>query len=525
MRVYDALVPQVHGERRGWPAYLQRARSSCCQGDVRDGERLGAALAGVDGVFHLAARVGVGQSMYEIEDYVAANELGTATLLQLLSQRPVERLVVASSMSIYGEGLYRDAEGRTVQPGLRGAAQLRAQRWEPQRRARPAARAGADARGQGARISPRSTRSSKYAQERMCLIVGEAYGIETVALRLFNVFGSRQALSNPYTGVLAIFAARLLNGRPPPVFEDGLQRRDFVHVKDVARAFHLAMTMPAGGAAQVLNVGSGRAYTVAEVGSPAGARPSAGRSSTPEITGKHRAGDIRHCFADISRAASVLGFSARASARDRASTSWSAGSTGRAAEDRVGRGDRGARAAGAGGMSAAAARPARTGRRSASSNGSARASTTRVEAAVADLRAPRRAPPAHRHLLGRLSSAGRRAPGTTGCCRRSRAHFELLPCVLYVPPSLSRSKTTAGPPEDPKAYADFLDVLVTRHGRHFAAIELWNEPNNLADWDWRLDPQWQVFAEMIVCAAHWMRRAASARCWAACARSTSTGCA
>jgi dTDP-L-rhamnose 4-epimerase len=304
VRIYDSLLPQVHGEGGMLPAYLAGGVEAW-SGDVRDGEALESALSGVDGVFHLAARVGVGQSMYEIDDYVAANELGTATLLQRLAQRPVERLVVASLMSIYGEGLYRDPDGRLVAPGLRPAAQLREQRWEL-------------IDGQGRPLEPVATPEgktpdlasvyalSKYAQERMCLIVGQAYGIETVALRLFNVFGSRQALSNPYTGVLAIFAARLMNGRPPLVFEDGLQRRDFVHVKDVARAFHLAMTAP-GVANQVLNIGSGRSYPIVYVARLLAA--AIGRPDlTPEIAGKYRAGDIRHCFADIGRARELLGY-------------------------------------------------------------------------------------------------------------------------------------------------------------------------------------------------------------------------
>jgi dTDP-L-rhamnose 4-epimerase len=304
VRIYDSLLPQVHGQLGSWPAYLGAA-VEMLQGDVRDAPRLAGALEGVDGVFHLAARVGVGQSMYEIEEYVAANDLGTATLLQLLSQRPVERLVVASSMSIYGEGLYLDLEGRPVGPVRRSATQLRAQRWEPLDR-------------EGRSLEPAPTPEdkaadlasvyalSKYAQERLCLIVGEAYGIEAVALRLFNVFGPRQALSNPYTGVLAIFAARLLNGRRPAVFEDGRQRRDFVHVRDVARAFYLAMTTPTA-RQEVINVGSGRSYTVAEVArllASALGRP----DLTPEITGRARTGDVRHCFADISRAQEVLGF-------------------------------------------------------------------------------------------------------------------------------------------------------------------------------------------------------------------------
>ena len=305
VRIYDSLLPQVHGEPGRWPAYLGAALEMR-HGDVRDREALASALDGVDGVFHLAARVGVGQSMYEIEDYVAANELGTAVLLQLLSQRPVSRLVVASSMSIYGEGLYRDAEGRVVDGVPRTATQLRARCWEPlDNHGRPLEPVPTPEHKRPDLASVYAL--TKYAQERMCLMVGEAYGFETVALRLFNVFGSRQALSNPYTGVLTIFAARLLNGRPPAMFEDGEQRRDFVHVKDVARAFHLAMTTPAA-AGQVINVGSGRSYTVA-----AAARLLATALGRPdialEITGRARTGDIRHCFADISRAREVLGFS------------------------------------------------------------------------------------------------------------------------------------------------------------------------------------------------------------------------
>ena len=187
----------------------------------------------------------------------------------------------------------------------RTAAQLRAQRWEPlDREGRPLEAAPTPEEKTPDLASIYAL--SKHAQERMCLMIGKAYGIETVALRLFNVFGSRQALSNPYTGVLAIFAARLLNGRAPVVYEDGRQRRDFVHVKDVARAFGLAMTIPAA-RQQVINVGSGRTYTVGEVArllATALGRP----ELEPEISGRARTGDIRHCFADISRAQQVLGF-------------------------------------------------------------------------------------------------------------------------------------------------------------------------------------------------------------------------
>jgi dTDP-L-rhamnose 4-epimerase len=147
---------------------------------------------------------------------------------------------------------------------------------------------------------------SKYDQEQLCLTIGRAYGMETVALRFFNVYGERQALSNPYTGALAIFAARLRNGEAPLLFEDGAQRRDFVSVHDVARACRLALETPAA-AGEVLNVGSGRAATIADLARKAAAvlgRP----DLQPRITNEHRAGDIRHCFADISRARAVLGY-------------------------------------------------------------------------------------------------------------------------------------------------------------------------------------------------------------------------
>src|SRR3954452_10858348 len=234
VRVLDNLSPQVHGGNRQRPAYLTED-AELIVGDVTDAVAVDHALRGTDMVLHLASAVGVGQSMYDIEPYVRTNELGTAVLLQALSKRPVERLVVASSMSIYGEGLYRRPDQSVVACEERPIAQLRRGEWDLHDNA-------------GHPLEPVPTPESKlpslssiyalnkFAQERMCLITGKAYGMPTVALRFFNVFGPRQALSNPYTGVLAIFAARLLNERPPLVFEDGEQRRDFVHVHDVARA-------------------------------------------------------------------------------------------------------------------------------------------------------------------------------------------------------------------------------------------------------------------------------------------------
>jgi dTDP-L-rhamnose 4-epimerase len=303
VRALDDLSPQVHGPGAGRPAYLDR-QVELLVGDVRDPEAVRAALRGVDAVVHLAAAVGVGQSMYEVDRYVGVNDLGTAVLLQALIERPVERLVVASSMSLYGEGLYRDGRGRLVS-AERTRAQLLGRRWEPLDE-------------DGARLEPVPTPETKapalasiYAlskldQERMCLLVGEAYGIATVALRFFNVYGTRQALSNPYTGVLAIFAARYLNGRPPLVNEDGLQRRDFVAVRDVAAACRLALTVP-GAAGHVFNVGSGRSFTVLEVAERLA--EAIGREDVrPEVTQKYRVGDIRHCFADIGKARRILGY-------------------------------------------------------------------------------------------------------------------------------------------------------------------------------------------------------------------------
>jgi dTDP-L-rhamnose 4-epimerase len=304
VRALDDLTPQVHGTVDR-PAYLA-ADVELVRGDVRDVEAVSRALDGVDSVVHLAARVGVGQSMYEIADYVSANSTGTAVLLQALAERPVRKVVVASSMSIYGEGLYR-ADGRVVVPQPRTREQLERDEWEPR---------GPD----GERLEPAPTPETKepdlasvyaltkYDQERLCLVFGLAYGVPVVALRLFNVYGTRQALSNPYTGVLAIFASRLLNGNAPLVFEDGLQRRDFVSVHDVARAFALALERDdANGLA--VNIGSGESVTVLELAAQLAA--TIGTEIEPEISGASRAGDIRHCFADIALARETLGFEPR----------------------------------------------------------------------------------------------------------------------------------------------------------------------------------------------------------------------
>jgi len=303
VRLLDNLSTQVHGTSRRPPAYLDR-EAELLIGDVMDPVAVDRALRGTDMVLHLASAVGVGQSMYDIVSYMQTNEVGTAILLEALAKRPVARLVVASSMSIYGEGLCQDAAGLPVNPSERSVQQLRSDRWELE---------DVD----GCHLTPLPTPESKqpalssvyalnkYAQERLCLMIGRAYGIPTAALRFFNVYGPRQALSNPYTGVLAIFAARLLNGRAPMVFEDGLQRRDFVHVHDVANACRLALESQYDG--EVFNVGSGQSRSILSVASDL-AEVMNRRDLKPLITGKYRAGDIRHCFADVKKSAEHLNF-------------------------------------------------------------------------------------------------------------------------------------------------------------------------------------------------------------------------
>jgi dTDP-L-rhamnose 4-epimerase len=304
VRALDDLEPQVHesGER---PEYLD-PEVELIVGDVRDREALRRALLGVDAVIHLAARVGVGQSMYEIADYTSVNTHGTACLLEALMDRPLRKLLIASSMSVYGEGLYT-AGDRPVEAVDRNRAQLERGEWEP--------------RGPGGEVleaqpTPETkppTLSSIYAlnkfdQERMCLLFGAAYDLPTIALRFFNVYGPHQALSNPYTGVLAIFAGRILNDRPPLVFEDGEQRRDFVHVSDVAEACLLALQRE-NADGRFVNVGSGESVTVREIALRLARVLDC--EMEPQVTGKYRVGDIRHCFADVSLARQALGFEAR----------------------------------------------------------------------------------------------------------------------------------------------------------------------------------------------------------------------
>jgi dTDP-L-rhamnose 4-epimerase len=331
VRVLDELSAQVHGAEGQRPTYLSE-EVELQNGDIRDPDAVRRALQGVDAVYHLAATVGVGQSMYEIARYTSVNNMGTAVLLEALIEKPVERLVVASSMSIYGEGLYRAPDGSLVSGSERNLQQLKERDWEVRNE-------------QGEVLTPVPTAEwkqpalasvyalSKYDQERLCLMIGRAYGIPTVALRFFNIYGTRQALSNPYTGVLAIFASRYLNNQPPLINEDGLQQRDFVSVRDIAQACRLALEVPAA-AGQVFNVGSGQPYSVRDIAARL-ARVLNKEDIAPEVTCKYRVGDIRHCYADISLARQVLGYEPQVSLEDGLAelAGWLEGQT---AVDRVG---------------------------------------------------------------------------------------------------------------------------------------------------------------------------------------------
>jgi len=303
VRALDNLAPQVHGPASTRPRYLS-ADVELVRGDVRDRVAVRRALDGVEAVYHFASAVGVGQSMYEIDHYTSVNNGGTAVLLQELIERPVQRLIVASSMSLYGEGLYRTSGGAIREGHERSLEQLKRADWELRDEDGEALEPVPTPESKSPSLSSIYA-LSKFDQERMCLMIGRAYGIPTIALRFFNVFGTRQALSNPYTGVLAIFASRLLNNNAPLIFEDGLQRRDFVSVYDIARACRLALDAE-GAAGQALNIGSGHAYSIREVGRLLGAI--LGRPIEPDVCGKYRVGDIRHCFADITRASEVLGY-------------------------------------------------------------------------------------------------------------------------------------------------------------------------------------------------------------------------
>jgi len=315
VRVYDALVPQVHGPEQAVPAYLNPA-AELVRGDMRDRAALAEALEGMDVIYHLAAAVGVGQSMYQIQYYTEANTLGGAVLLDLLAntKHGARKVIVASSMSIYGEGKYECADCGAVYPRLRTEAQLKAREWEMK-----CPHCGRDVQpvptDEEKPLYPTSIYAvTKRDHEEMFLCTGLAYGIPAVALRFFNTYGPRQALSNPYTGVMAIFSGRLLNHQPPVIYEDGRQSRDFIHVRDIVQGLLLAMDRPEADN-QVFNLGTGRQTSVGQVAEMLSQRLTGGEVR-PDLRQQYRAGDIRHCYADLAKARRLLGFEPRISLED-----------------------------------------------------------------------------------------------------------------------------------------------------------------------------------------------------------------
>jgi dTDP-L-rhamnose 4-epimerase len=305
VRVIDLLAPQVHPD--GPPGYLN-SEAEYIWGDLQDEALVDRALDGIDVVIHQAAAVGVGQSMYAIRHYAAANVLGTATLLERITRRsrPLQKLIVASSMSVYGDGAYLcRATQRLRYPQKRSVQQMEARAWEMRDEETGSVLEPVPI-AEDAPLRPTSVYAiTKRDQEELCLSIGQAYGIPTVAFRYFGVYGPRQALSNPYTGLMVIFASRLLNGKPPLIFEDGQQIRDFIHVSDVAQANLRALSAPVAGSA-VYNLARGEPVRVLDV-----ARRLCQLMHPelePEISNLYRKGDVRHCYADVAKLHGELGF-------------------------------------------------------------------------------------------------------------------------------------------------------------------------------------------------------------------------
>ena len=306
--IVDNLEPQVHGKQKNKPDYINKD-AIFVQHDIQDQNSQKKIISEVDAIIHLAALVGVGQSMYQIERYINGNTKATATLLNILAKKEhnIKKLVVASSMSVYGEGKYHCEKCATeAYPDLRTHQQLKNQQWDqlcpnccsilkplPTDENKP--------------LMPTSIYAqSKHHQEEMCLLIGKTYDIPTVALRYFNVYGSRQSLSNPYTGACAIFTSRILNNKPPYIFEDGNQKRDFIHVKDVAQANLRALENNKANY-KAINIGTGKPISIVEL-----AETLIKLYNKPKlklyVSNEYRKGDIRHCYADTTKAQKFLNF-------------------------------------------------------------------------------------------------------------------------------------------------------------------------------------------------------------------------
>ena len=304
--VLDCLDEQVHGKIDKPPDYLNN-KVKFIRGSVNNYEEFEEVVKDNDIIFHLAAKVGVGQSMYQISDYIDSNILGTANLFNILvnSEHNVKKVVIASSNTVYGEGKASCEKCGIVLPKLREVNQLINKEWKLK-----CSKCGSSLKTLFTDETTLSNPSSIYAlskrvQEEMGLMIGNTYGIDLAIMRFFLVYGPRQALSNPYTGVFAIFCTRLLNGKPPIIYEDGLQSRDFVNVKDVCQALLLAMNSPVANG-EIFNVGTGIPLTIKKVAEYFTEKINP--KLKPSYSQQYRVGDIRHCIADISKIKEKLGY-------------------------------------------------------------------------------------------------------------------------------------------------------------------------------------------------------------------------
>lgn len=314
--VLDNLSEQIHGKNPVIEGTILTAKGVMfINADVRDRGAVTAALDGVDMIAHLAAETGTAQSMYQIAHYNEVNVQATAQLMDILANNPhsVKKIVLASSRSIYGEGAYRCAEHGEVYPPARNASQLAAHAWDP---VCPTCKGQLSviSTPENARPSPASIyAATKYAQEDLIRIAGDALGIGTTVLRFQNVYGAGQSLNNPYTGILSIFSTRIRRGMSLPIFEDGLESRDFVHVDDVATAIQLALEAEAANGG-TFNVGAGEPTSVLQIANML--VDCFDGKIRPEVTGQYRLGDIRHCYADLTNIRSALGFQPQVSLQE-----------------------------------------------------------------------------------------------------------------------------------------------------------------------------------------------------------------
>jgi dTDP-L-rhamnose 4-epimerase len=314
VKIYDNLDPQVHGKAQKKPKYLNK-EAEFIKADIRNESALKKAIKNIDIIFHQAAKVGVGQSMYQVKEYVDVSINGTAQLLDILvnTKNKVKKLIVAASMSSYGEGSYVCPQCGPMFPEVRSQENLNAGKWEhfcekchSQLKPIPTP--------EDKKLCSTSIYAiTKKVQEEMVMNISKAYKLPAVSLRYFNAFGPRQSLSNPYTGVAAIFISRIKNNNPPIIYEDGNQTRDFVSVYDIVQANILAMTKPEADY-EIFNAGTGSPTSINDI-----ARVLLklfNKNITPNVTNKFRQGDTRHCFGNTKKIENKLGYKPRISLED-----------------------------------------------------------------------------------------------------------------------------------------------------------------------------------------------------------------